>query len=513
MKKFLFIGIFISSIIFSCSSDDQPQPNPESEPEPEVELSSQNNITELVLENNGIDYLTSISSTNITINNDLPYGTEEMTIKSLKVSEKAEANITAGETKNLSNGSFEIIVTAENNESKKYIVTATFEERTFNVTVFDPVTVSKTYNTPTYAHYMPWFESPEYAEFPQTDKGNWGLHWTMANKNPLNIDANGKREIASHYYPLIGPYDNGEPDYLEYAVVCMKLSGLDGILIDNPGITDVYDGRLLQDHTDAIIPWLEKAGLQYALVYEDSALKNAEEQGIISNRVQEAKRVIAHMETNYFSSNSYIKVDNKPLLLNFGPQAIFTEAEWLDVFSGLSEKPIFIPLPYRNLGAAAEGEFGWVDESINNNFYQRCIDVNLDVCIGGAMPGFDDYYQEGGWGNGFTFYDDRNGQLFKESLDRAKLNDITMLQIITWNDWGEGTIIEPSEEFGYDRLTVLQEFLGVSYTENDVSLAVDLYQKRKEYKDDSYANQVMDQVFYYLISLQIEKARDLLKQL
>ena len=47
---------------------------------------------------------------------------------------------------------------------------------------------------PVYAHYMPWFQTPELS-------GYWGNHWTMANKNPEEF-INGQRSIASHYYPL-----------------------------------------------------------------------------------------------------------------------------------------------------------------------------------------------------------------------------------------------------------------------------------------------------------------------
>ena len=55
-----------------------------------------------------------------------------------------------------------------------------------------------------FVHYMPWFVAPK------NGQGVWGWHWTMANRNPDRIDSNGKREIASHYYPLTGPYDSGD---------------------------------------------------------------------------------------------------------------------------------------------------------------------------------------------------------------------------------------------------------------------------------------------------------------
>ena len=60
------------------------------------------------------------------------------------------------------------------------------------------------------AHYMPWFEAdPAHAR--------WGWHWTMNHYAPAH-EANGRREAASHYTPLIGLYDSNDPDVLECAV-------------------------------------------------------------------------------------------------------------------------------------------------------------------------------------------------------------------------------------------------------------------------------------------------------
>jgi len=133
------------------------------------------------------------------------------------------------------------------------------------------------------------------------------------------------------------------------------------------------------------------------------------------------------------------------------------------------------------------------------------------ITIGGAMPEFKDFYQEGGWGDGYTTYSSLNEQLLIQTLHRSANTDI--IQIITWNDFGEGTIIEPTREFGYSRLEQIQEFLGVSYREQELTLAVDLYNKRKEYQNNELINKKLDQVFYYLISLQIGEAQELLNSI
>ena len=57
-------------------------------------------------------------------------------------------------------------------------------------------------------HYMPWFEADAGAT-------QWGWHWTMNQYDPSVVN-NDRREIASKYYPAIGPYDSSDPHVIEY---------------------------------------------------------------------------------------------------------------------------------------------------------------------------------------------------------------------------------------------------------------------------------------------------------
>ena len=154
------------------------------------------------------------------------------------------------------------------------------EDLEFNVIEFEPISVNKTIKMPVYAHYMPWFQTPEFS-------GYWGNHWTMANKNPEEF-INGQRSIASHYYPLIGPYDSNDEHYLEYALVCMKLSGIDGILIDFYGQSQFNDYPQLLVASNAVIEMCEKVGLDFAIVYEDRTIKSILDQSY-GNKVGLAK--------------------------------------------------------------------------------------------------------------------------------------------------------------------------------------------------------------------------------
>ena len=74
-------------------------------------------------------------------------------------------------------------------------------------------------------------------------------------------------------------------------------------------------------------------------------------------------------------------------------------------------------------------------------------------------------------------------------------------------------MIEPTIEFGYSLLEQVQQFAGVSYSKTDLQLVYNLYSLRKDYTGNNDVQLKLDQVFYYLVSLQIDKAKELLNSI
>ena len=382
------------------------------------------------------------------------------------------------------------------------------EEEAFTVVEYDALPIDKTLEKPIYVHYMPWFQSPEIS-------GYWGSHWTMANKNPDRILSNGKRDIAAHYYPLIGPYDSNDPDYLEYALTCIKLTGIDGILIDYYGKWNFNDYAQLLLASNAVIEMCQKVGLNFGLVYEDRTLQSIVNQGF-SNKIDLARGDMVYMEENYFKRDNYFKLNEKPVLLNFGPITLKTNEEWVDVFSAIETEINFFPLSYHpqyyDLTTTVDGVYAWVGEAQTedlSNYAQQ-----FDFFGGGALFEFREFYDEGGWqATNQSRLFNRNGALLRETLNNGKNTNSDFIQLITWNDWGEGTAIEPSLEYEYQQLEIIQDFLGIPLNPGSLALTVKLYQKRKDHQNKVLENKKLDQVFYYLISLQFDKASALLDQL
>lgn len=351
-----------------------------------------------------------------------------------------------------------------------------------------------------YAHMMPWFETNK----TNLDAGKWGWHWTMnASLNP------GSGEIASHYHPLTGAYASGDATILDYQCLLMKYAGMEGVMVDWYGANADNTTARHTSNTVAIFNAIKKAGMKMAIVYEDQTLKDA------SDPIAQAREDVKYLAKTFFGSDNYAKIDGKPLLMVFGPQALNKPEDWYRVFQVISPKPSFVVLNDHLSKAndanytTAIGEYLWVNP--NPADWYASAKTRMNMVMGGAMPGFKDYYKLGNAGDGYTTYDDEGGALFDRQLAAAKNAGLEWLQISTWNDYGEGTIIEPTKEFGYRYLTKLQSFTGVKYKESDLQTIYRWYQLKVKYANDAAKTKILNECYNYLNALQPEQASKLME--
>jgi glycoprotein endo-alpha-1,2-mannosidase len=372
-----------------------------------------------------------------------------------------------------------------------------------------PVTVVKTNPIKVYMHYMPWFQS-------KAVSGYWGSHWKMKNKNPEVILENGQRQIASHYYPLIGPYDSKDPDVVQYHLLLMKYAGVDAVLIDWYGSHNVNDYKPNLEGANAFIDKVDDAGLQFGIVYEEFTAEAVDSQ-TSKTAVEAAQQDMVYMQENYFSNKSYLNIGDNPALLTFGPRFFKQGAQWESIFSAIHRKPTFLPLWDHSgyTGTTDNGEYAWVDftEDLSTlqNFYNKIL--NQQILIGSAFPRFHDYYKEGGAGESYGYVDADGVNTLKKTLEKATTRQAKHLQLVTWNDFGEGTVIEPTIEDGFSFLETIQEFTGVSYTKTELELVHRWYLKKKEYEGNAGTEEVLGEIFNLLAGLEVDKAQDLLDTL
>ena len=116
--KYIIYLLFLP-LVYSISSCDSEENDP---------LSSQTNIIELVLSADNMNYSTSINGTDITLDQILVYGTEEVTIQTIEVSPGASANKKVGDILSVTSNPIFLLVTAEDGTQLSYSLFLEAEE-------------------------------------------------------------------------------------------------------------------------------------------------------------------------------------------------------------------------------------------------------------------------------------------------------------------------------------------------------------------------------------------------
>ncbi len=362
-----------------------------------------------------------------------------------------------------------------------------------------------------YVHYLPWFQSKPH-------DGYWGQHWTMANKNPDNIDENGLHEIASYYNPLIGPYSSSDPDLQEYHFLLMKLSGIDGVIFDWYGSRNMHDFGLIKSATETFITELENIDLDFSIMYEDR-VAYMEVTDTINNPIARAQEDFSYIKDTYFTSPNYQKINNSKIISMFGPHHLNNTEDWNTIYNvfDVNDQPALISLwgLSHTLSEHFKGEFLWVapDHLIAHDYYYQTYAENNEITIGSAYPGFKSFYVDGGWTEGINLWElpENDGLTFVESLNNSSFESADVIQIVTWNDFGEGTMVEPTTQFGFRYLTMLQEYTGTEHTEDDLLTATRLYESRKENASNDTIQAMLDNSYKYMKELRIERVNMVLQ--
>jgi hypothetical protein len=380
------------------------------------------------------------------------------------------------------------------------------------ITVFyEPAPVCKTTTKRIFVHLLPWFESKASNPYP----GKWGQHWTMLHENPDSIGADDRCQIASWYYPLTGPYASGDSTIIDYQLLLMKFSGIDGVLIDWPGTLSLSDFTRNRLNTEKIIDRLDRVGLKFAIVYEDGNIGIAFRKKIIADQIAAAKRDLSYLQDHYFSRSDYELLDGKPILLDFGPRTFTKENDWRAIFAMLRRPVAFFTLWGQSpkLGKTTAGEFAWISPDNLPSLIGFYNNGHPGIKIGSAYPGFDPYYAQGGWDGPTFIIPGRSTNNFRSTIDLALRSNAPFIQLATWNDYGEGTMIEPTLEYQYSLLTTLQQKLGVRLRQPDLELVYQFYRDRLLYTGNAAVEKNLDQVFYFLASLRLPEAAALLNQI
>src|SRR5262249_7724659 len=153
----------------------------------------------------------------------------------------------------------------------------------------------------------------------------------------------------------------------------------------------------------------------------------------------------------YFPSPAYMTRQGQPVVTNFNIDLSYS-IDWKAVNAALSTKPVF--LFQNNDGfthTLSGGSYSWVmpttldyGMSYLSSFYNTGKAHTAEETVGTSYKGFNDTLS--GWGSG-RIMSQLCGQTWLKTFSRVNSlynsgKQLSTLQLVTWNDYEEGTEIE-----------------------------------------------------------------------
>lgn len=321
------------------------------------------------------------------------------------------------------------------------------------------------------AHYYPWYWGEDgYAQFKEQP---WPDH--------------------SPYTPELGAYDSRDPEVVNQHIKWALENGVNWFVLNSGGprgpIRNAIDESFLAAELSDHINFSFETGLDLGPVTDENG------QYIVDHPDNLARyRWIFDSFTEYFEHPNYVRIDGRPILLDFGTPSLTGDiVEALDELrDSIDEEPYIVsnmpgfwnppagnprnrvtrrevfeaydavrkyaPLPPTNHIEKNYPAY-WGAQS---KFWRFLSDHHETGFIPTVMPGMND--QEIDWADRVhhDIMDFTDGE-FREICDQA-LNyvdpELDAVIITSWNEFPEGTTIEPAEEYGHHRLDIVRQELG-----------------------------------------------------
>ena len=353
--------------------------------------------------------------------------------------------------------------------------------------------------------------------------------WQNNGHSPDASDETGRRDIASVCYPSIGLYDVTDPDYQEYMMQLCKMSYIDTLNYYLSSVSDLEDGSWWGDSfKKTTLPMLEKYGLSTTARLEDpdNAIPESGDTTAVRNAFSGILQLLG---------DTVLEIDERPVLAQFKVTDLTSEdiLKWKDEhLAKYGVVPFFMlreaSTYYTKYKNCVDGFFGWCDSTDINSLplqytenvgdYRRYITadeamVNHDLYVEriknliangkiasyyseGLNPGFDDL-AVWGWGTGPRKIErGENCELYEYKWQSAVKNGFPMVDIVTWDDWGEATVIEPTLEYGVEYLEITRkyaaEFKGIEANTASLELPGWIYKIRKTTTDKTILDKMAE---------------------
>ncbi|MEP0367511.1 MAG: T9SS type A sorting domain-containing protein [Cyclobacteriaceae bacterium] len=301
-----------------------------------------------------------------------------------------------------------------------------------------------------FIHYLAWY-----------GEGSDGNHW-----------ADGTAQE-----PIVGFYNSQSWSTHLYHILLSSAVGVDGLVVN---VRTDYDEVSLKK----VLPSLQRivdidADFDYKLAvsYDDQDMT-----------LESVKSELEVLKSDIIGGTSqYLHLNEEPVIFIWNYDGFLTSEEYREAVTATfpDNSPVLLrnEIDFNTTEDAIDSYYPWVqgfDEKGENwgegylDWYYRTLQIREDIefATAGAWPGFDD--RSASWGQN-RWIDRKEGETFQQTWDLIHKyqteSAIKWVILETWNDWNEGTEIEPSKEHGFTYVTKTAEnigtFKGESYPVND----------------------------------------------
>ncbi len=288
---------------------------------------------------------------------------------------------------------------------------------------------------------------------------NGNTHAGNVSKQPIQslLYAGSTTKIYAHMVGWFGSsghmkvgYQSNDSGQVHRQVVDMMSRGISGAIMDwhGPASTTINDTtELIKKEAEA-----QNGKFQFAIMEDVGSLSAFAK----TNHCDVTDQAIADLNAiadQFEGSPAYLQMNGRPVVFFFGVDSYYID--WDRVVASVANHPLLL---FRGKGglshAQTGGAFQWVDHNSNDpfdrqlsaqdQFYAAAVANPSKVAFASAYAGFNDTLA--GWSTDRLTHRDC-GQTWLASFNEVSKyysagNQLTALQLVTWNDYDEGTEIE-----------------------------------------------------------------------
>jgi hypothetical protein len=240
-------------------------------------------------------------------------------------------------------------------------------------------------------------------------------------------------------------YSSTDPLQVKQQITDMISRGIDGVVMVWYGPNNSIDraAQLVMKEAEM------HPGFTFAIMVDHGAIEWDSCSGCNPQEALIAQ--LQYVEQTYFPSPAYLRIGGQPVVTNFDID-LFYKIDWNAVKGALQTTPAFI---FQNSSgfshAVSNGAYSWVeptsaDYGMNylTNFYSTGTQFSNESTVGAAYKGFNDTLAS--WGR-HRIMGQQCGQTWLQTFSEINklydsTNQLLAMQLVTWNDYEEGTEIE-----------------------------------------------------------------------